>query len=246
MDIFYLLLMLVSISVAQYIGGMLVLKGTGWVKSSQEYFLALSAGFLLSLALVNLIPEAIELSEMAPFYVILGFGILHLFEHTVFRHMHFGEEKHFHDVKKLSFVLPTFAGLFIHTIFDGIALSAVFLHEWSLGVLVFLGLMLHKLPEGLTIASVTIAANMKQSSGHKVVLMLASGSFIGLFIVFFLEKISPELSGGLLGFAGGIALYICTADLIPEVNKSKKRLVPVTLFAGMFLYWLIVQMFHSH
>lgn len=246
MEIVYLFIMLLTVSGAQYLGGWLVLKGTAWVKNSQEFFLALSAGFLLSLALVNLIPESLELSASAPLYVIVGFGLLHLLEHSFIHHLHFGEENHRFELKKFSFVLPTFAGLFIHTIFDGITLAAVFLHDWALGILAFLGLILHKLPEGLTIASVTQAAGMSKTAGHRVVLALATGSFLGLAIVYFLDSVNPEVSGGLLAFSAGIALYICTADLIPEVNKSKNKLVPVTLFAGMFLYWIMTALFHAH
>lgn len=231
-------------AVIQYLGGWFVLKGSHWVKISQEYLLALSAGFLIALVLVTILPESVQLSEFSPLYMIIGFGALHFFEHSIIGHMHFGEETHHHHVHQLHVAVPTFVGLFIHAVFDGIAVSAVYLHNASMGFLMFIGLILHKFPEGFTVATVTKAADWKQSNSHKAVIGLALGSLIGVLIIFLFEQISSELSAVFLGFAGGITLYIAASDLIPEINKSEKRYVPLTVFAGMLLYWAVSVIFH--
>lgn len=246
-ETFYLILMVIVMAAAQFFGGYFVLRGSAWVSRSQEYLLALSAGFLMALALVNLIPESIEMSSFAPLYVILGFSLLHFFEHSIIEHMHFGEEKHDHEHISGKFgAYSTFIGLFIHAIFDGIALSAAYLHDWKMGVLAFIGILLHKFPEGFTIATLTKAAELKLKQSYFAVIGLAMGSILGLVIILLLESISRELSAIFLGLAAGITLYIGASDLIPEINKSHKRFVPLTVFFGMLLYWMMIQGFDIH
>jgi len=246
MEYFYLILMVVVMSVAQFLGGYFVLRGDRWIKVSQEYLLALSAGFLMALALVNLIPESIEMSSWAPLYTILGFSLLHFFEHSIIEHMHFGEETHDHHISETIGTISTFAGLFIHAVFDGIALSAVYLHDWKMGLMAFTGIILHKFPEGFKIATITQAAELKKKQSYFAVIGLALGSILGLVIILLMEQISQEVSAIFLGLAAGITLYIGASDLIPEINKSHKRFVPLTVFFGMLLYWLMIQSFHIH
>ena len=70
--------------------------------------------------------------------ILLGYLIIHFFEHTVTPHFHFGEETHkdefMHSHKGYSVLL----GLIIHTFFDGIAIASGFLVSNALGWIIFL------------------------------------------------------------------------------------------------------------
>ena len=58
-----------------------------WERRYLRYFVALGAGFMLATALVEMVPESIELrGREAPLLVLLGYLIIHFFEHTV-RHI---------------------------------------------------------------------------------------------------------------------------------------------------------------
>jgi len=50
------------------------------------------------------------------------------------------------------------AGLLLHTFVDGVAIASAFAVDPTLGELVFLAIILQKLPEGLAIASLFLAA----------------------------------------------------------------------------------------
>jgi zinc transporter ZupT len=39
-------------------------------------------------------------------------------------------------------------------------------------------------------------------------------------------------------FSAGIAVYVGASDLIPEINKSKDRIPPLIVFAGMILFYV--------
>ena len=87
-----LLLGLIASSV-EVLGGTLVVLRKEWPRKIQEYLIALSAGFILALVFFDLIPESIEkLGASASLYIVIGFSLLHFFEHTIVGHLHFGEE----------------------------------------------------------------------------------------------------------------------------------------------------------
>src|ERR1700761_6339492 len=75
--------------------GALILVRTHWEKRYLPYFVALGAGFMLSAALLEMIPESFRLgSSWAPVLVLGGYCLIHLVEHTVTPHFHFGAGTH--------------------------------------------------------------------------------------------------------------------------------------------------------
>src|SRR5215472_2211217 len=75
-------------------GGYFVVR-RDWPRRFLHYFLALGAGYMLSVAITDVLPESVRLGgERAFLFVLIGFFLVHLFEHTLARHFHFGEETH--------------------------------------------------------------------------------------------------------------------------------------------------------
>jgi ZIP family zinc transporter/zinc and cadmium transporter len=90
--------------------------------------------------------------------VFLGYLLVHLTQHVLTPHFHFGEETH-HDAMIGRWVgVIALAGLLLHTFFDGVAIASGFGVSASLGGLVFLAILLHKIPEGVTVASIMLAS----------------------------------------------------------------------------------------
>ena len=121
------LLLGLTAAAANVFGGAIIVQ-KNWDHSYLKYFIALGAGFMLATAIVEIFPAAIELSgKSAAFLVLVGYLIIHFFEHTVTPHFHFGEETHdaefVHAHKGYSILI----GLIIHTFFDGIAIASGFL-----------------------------------------------------------------------------------------------------------------------
>src|SRR5580698_10205136 len=66
-----------------------------WERSYLRYFVALGAGFMLATALVEMVPASVQLrGANAGLLILLGYLLVHFFEHTVTPHFHFGEETH--------------------------------------------------------------------------------------------------------------------------------------------------------
>src|SRR6201998_3627089 len=80
------------------LGGYFVVR-RDWPRRFLQYFLALGAGYMLAVAFVEVIPESVRLAgENALLFVLIGYFLVHLFEHTLAPHFHFGEETHFEEV----------------------------------------------------------------------------------------------------------------------------------------------------
>jgi ZIP family zinc transporter/zinc and cadmium transporter len=121
-------------------------------------FVAIGAGFLLSVALLRMLPEALALEPSAALpLVVCGYFLTHLFEHALVPHFHFGEEVHAEFVHRRS-SRAAVLGLCLHSFFDGVSIVASYGVSPVLGWLVFVAIALHKLPEGFTIASIVRAA----------------------------------------------------------------------------------------
>ena len=234
-------------AVAELSGGALVLLRRQWPRRIQEYLLALSAGFILALAFVELIPEGIEaVGSSAPLLMLLGYSVLHFFEHTIVGHLHFGEETH-RDVM-LSGVasMSTFVGLFIHAFFDGFAISVGMVYNTSLGLLIFAAVLLHKFPEGLTIATVMLAAAHKEKTAFLASAAIGGATLLGIVSVFLMTQVNGQLVGTSFAFSAGVAVYVGASDLIPEINHSHNRVIPVFVFIGMLLFYGSVMLVSPH
>src|ERR1700687_3653489 len=82
------------------LGGYFVVRRE-WPRRYLQYFLALGAGYMLAVALIDIIPESVKLAGQRAFLLVLtGFFLIHLFEHTIAPHFHFGEETHNEEFAK--------------------------------------------------------------------------------------------------------------------------------------------------
>ena len=224
---------------AELLGGSLVVLRKQWPKQVQEYLLALSAGFILALAFLELIPVSLSTEGLeAPIYILLGYAVLHFFEHTIVGHLHFGEEIHRDVMVSRIASMSTFGGLFIHAFFDGFAISVGMQFNFYLGVLVFVAVLLHKIPEGLTIASVMLAAEHRRRTAFLASAAIGVATMLGIVSVFLLTDINKRVVGLAFAFSAGIATYVGASDLIPEINHSKNRLIPLLVFVGMLLFYI--------
>ena len=231
---------------AEILGGALVALRKEWPKKIQEYLIALSAGFLLALVFFDLIPESFRfLGNIASLYIIIGFGILHLFEHTLVGHFHFGEETHTEIMVSRIASISAFSGLFIHAFFDGLSISAGLQYDVLIGTLIFFAILLHKLPEGLTIATIMIAAKQPRKNAFYASIAIGVATMLGILVVFALKEMNANAVGIAFAFSAGAATYVGASDLIPEINRSGNRITPLIVFGGMLLFYVSQEIFRS-
>lgn len=235
MEHFYLSLVFGSAAaLTNLFGGLLVVSKKRWDPEFLKYFVAFGSGFMLTAALLHMVPESIRQTQAAPLLVLLGYLLVHFGEHTLASHFHFGEEIHEELLLQPTIGLLALTGLSIHTFFDGVSIASAFEVRASMGFLIFVAVFLHKLPEGFTIASIMLA------SGRSTPQALGAAAFLGGATL--LGVLTSTLFTGLVGYrlalSAGVLIYVAASDLIPEVNKEKGVHMAVMVFAGVLLFYL--------
>jgi len=225
------------------LGGVLFNVRRQWEKKYLDIFIALGAGYILAVALLDMIPEVMHSSPHMMAFVILGYLTVHLFEHVFTPHFHYGEETHDHLV---SHVVGTSAlvGLAVHNFFSGVAIGSGMLTGSTLGWLIFWGTVLHKLPEGFTISSIMHVSHHGRRHGLMSTITLAIASVLGTLMIFVLESPSPLVRDAALSLSAGTFIHVATTDLIPRINDSPHRWMPLIIFVGVGLFFLSSTVFH--
>jgi len=149
------LLFALAAAFANILGGVIVSSGN-WAYRSLRYFVALGSGFMLGTVFLEMLPESLTLTNSAPVLLLVGYLIVHTFEHTFASHLHFGVETHHEEVVNPIVGISALIGMIVHTFFDGVAIGAGFMISPRVGILIFLAVLLHKIPDGFTIASIVI------------------------------------------------------------------------------------------
>ncbi len=230
----------VAAALANGLGGAVVVQNA-WERRYLRYFVALGAGFMLGTALLEMLPESIQLAgPKAPLLLLVGYFIVHFFEHTVTGHFHFGEETHTEEFGSRNRSYSVLFGLIIHTFFDGIAIASGFLISGWLGWIIFLAVILHKVPEGFTASSVMLAGGSTRKIAWLASAALGLATVIGvLTITVFTRSITAGLP-----LAAGVTLYVAASDLIPEVNKEPGIRIALVVFVGVGLFLALQHYFH--
>jgi len=216
---------------ANIVGAAAVVSHSRWSVRALDNMVALSAGFMVSVALLDLIPDAIKIhGEEAALVILIGYLLVHLTQHTLAPHFHFGEEVH-HVTKLVSF--SALAGLILHTFVDGVAIASGFGVSHALGLLVFVAILLHKLPEGFAISSLFLASGESRRAALAASGALAVSSLLGAL----LTQQVPILGQYGLPLAAGVTLYVGASNLVPEFQGKKGWGLPVSFFIGCALYY---------
>jgi zinc and cadmium transporter len=225
---------------ANVFGGAVIVQKT-WDRSYLRYFVALGAGFMLATAFVEMVPESLALEPRYGALLVLGgYLIVHLFEHTITPHFHYGEETHadefVHSHKRTSVLL----GLMIHTFFDGIAITSGFLISSWLGWIIFLAVFLHKIPEGFTVTSVMLASGLSKGKSWFASVMLGLATIAGVLTM----AIGQHAVRYGLPVAAGVTIYVAASDLIPEVNREPGVWMALVVFVGVAALFLLDRLVH--
>ena len=221
-------------ALADILGG-LVLVRRHWEKRYLRYFVALGAGFMLAVAFLEMVPESLRFSaRWSPALVLAGYCAIHLIEHTITPHFHFGEETH-HGELSAHTGYSVLLGLAIHALFDGVAIGSGFVLSTSLGWLIFFAVFLHKMPEGFTVASVMLASVRSRGAALVSASVLAAATLLGVFLI----NLLPGWVYAGLPLSAGVAIYVGATDLVPEVNREPGIRMALIFFAGVALFFLL-------
>jgi ZIP family zinc transporter/zinc and cadmium transporter len=220
-----------SAATANIVGALAVTSGRRWSVRALDRMLAFAAGFLLSVAFVDLIPEAIQRGgRTAAITALIAYLLVHLSQHTLGRHFHFGEETHAVTpiVSRSALV-----GLLLHTFVDGVAVASGLLVSTAVGALVFAGVLVHKFPEGLAISSLFLAAGASRVTAIMAAAALGVATILGVA----LTDAFTSLQAHGLAISAGVTIYVGASNLVPELQAREGWSTPLSFVAGCGAYF---------
>jgi len=216
------------------IGGALVIGAPRRERTALALLVGFGAGFMLAVALIEMVPAAIELGD-GLVAVLVGYLGVHLTQHTLTPHFHFGEETHTEAMVSRGIGVWALIGLVPHSFFDGVAISSAFLRSHELGLLVFAAIVLHKVPTGVSLASVMLASGNSRRQAAVAVLGIAVATVLGAVAT---PTFAPLARWG-LALAAGVTIYVAASNLIPESQHERSWWVQGGVFAGVVAFYLV-------
>lgn len=218
-------------------------------KKLMASFLGFAAGIMLAISLFELMPEGAELSNTLTSVIAFLLGCAMMWGvDKVLPHAHLSTDDNLvlenNENLKLEKTLRRtgyliFFGIALHNIPEGLAIGAGLEASPELGLSLAIAIGLHNIPEGLAVAGPLKAGGL--SSFKAVIFTLVAGltTVIGAAIGLLIFNISPPLIGGSLAFAAGAMVYIVCDELIPQSNIMHAHIANLSIIIGLVVGFML-------
>ncbi len=213
----------------------MVLHRQRWATENSVFFISFSAGVILTIAFLHLLPEAIDTNRNALFIVLITLISFYILEHMLVIHSCKEGECEVHPIGILAFI-----GLCFHSLLDGIVIGVGFEAGFSIGIVASMGVLLHEIPEGITITSILLHAGYTRKRAVVFGYIVGFATPLGAMgSYFFIRDVTPETLGILLAVAAGSFTYIGASDLLPETHKNFRKGNILLVLSGMILVYIV-------
>jgi zinc transporter ZupT len=217
---------------ANVVGGLWVTSREHLNQLALRLLVAVGAGFMLAAVFLEVLPESLERwpreSRLPWILFLAGYLLVQLFEHTLAPHFHFGEETHHEEMLDGRAAFTAVGALAIHTFFDGISIASGFVVDLKLGLVIFVAILLHKLPEGFTVASIMLASGRGPSAARLATYIIGIATLVGVATVTFVQGLAPYT----LPLSAGVTLYVAASNLVPEFQAKRGWLTALAFLGG--------------
>jgi ZIP family zinc transporter len=222
-------------------GGFLALR----LEAYRAFVMAFAAGALVASALMNVIPDALELLTKSgtPFHhhhlmfaCSLGFLSFYLLEQTT----HSPGSRHDSATSEIGHAgLWGAAGIGMHSLIDGVAIGEAFHAGVAVGWIVAVAIIVHKFADGVSTISILVSTGESTKVAQITLGLTAIAPLVGLGV----QAMVPmplSLLALFLGWFAGVFLYLGAAALIPAAHASSESpWVPAATLAGITFVYLV-------
>ncbi len=213
--------------------------------------LGFSAGAMLAVSFLELLPQSIEDLDFFWANVWFFIGIIFIFMIDIAIPHIYKEEHDDHSIltKEISpdleeqieihrIGLLAAVGIGVHNLPEGLVTFAGTLQSIELGMVLALAIALHNIPEGLSVSIPLQAATHDKKYAFKMSFLSGLAEPVGALLAatIFLPFLTAELLGAILAFVAGIMVFITFDELLPGAKKaSDSHLVSLGIIFGMFI-----------
>ena len=233
-------LLLASLSVFTTLLGVTLAIYVGKNERAIAIGIGFSAGIMLLISFFELIPEAVNETNITITAItcLLGMLVVAVLHWTI-PHTHLVEEKGAFNRTLLKTAYLVAFGLILHDVPEGFAMANSYIASPSMGILVALAIAIHNIPEEFAMAVPIIAVKKKRFLYIAAFLSgLAEplGAIIGLVAVHFHPIFNPLF----MAFAAGAMIFVSVHELLPMARRYQKfHLFILGMIISIFIYALL-------
>jgi ZIP family zinc transporter len=198
--------------------------------------MAFSAGLLIGVVFLHLVPEIAELAHDAglDFRLLMlmlmgGFLAIFLLEKLTIIHSEKTHDTpgHHHNVG-----LAGAIGLSFHSFLDGLAIGIGFQAGSEVGFVVLLAVVAHDFADGLNTVTFMLATRNNRWRTIALLIVDALAPVAGALLAQVL-RIDPSVLAFQLAFFAGFLLYLGASDLLPHVHERPRFALIFSTIAGL-------------
>lgn len=238
-ELWSVVLATVIISSGSFVGVAALALSQKFLNKILMSLVSLSAGTMLSAALLHLLPESIEaLGTTLPFQLTLlsfiGFFVLERFLH--WRHCHHKDHLAKHTMGTMNLIADA-----IHNFLDGVLIAASFATGNGLGLVATLAIAMHEIPQEIGDFGVLLHSGFTRKKALIYNVVVSMTAVAGGVLGYFASHALTEFASYLIPIAAGGFIYISAADLIPELKHETSTKRTVAMIAT-FLFGVVIML----
>lgn len=198
--------------------------------------LGFSAGIMLVVVFLELLPEAFEIGSYLHGVIglLLGIVILYLLDAYFPHKHHYSDECRAGRFKKMGVLLGI--GIALHNIPEGLAIGAGYVSDDMLGLGLAVMIAIQNVPEGIAMATALCIGGLRNASIVMATALAGVPMGIGALVGALVGSISAPFLTLSLGFAAGAMLYIICDELIPDAhNLSRGHSATMGIVVGVVI-----------
>ena len=225
----------VAAAAATLAGGLLALRFAGRV----HLILGFSAGAVIGVALLDLLPEAIDLGGGARHafgvasLVVAGF-LAYLAADRALLMLTHGDAQHRGHFGA--------GALTIHSLLDGLGIGLGFQASAAVGVALAVAVLAHDLADGVNTVNLSLRGSSSPRLARRWLLADAAAPLAGIALSRLIVP-PPGALGVLIALFCGLFLYIGASELLPESHHRHPRAwTTVSTVLGVALIWIVVRL----
>ncbi len=199
-----------------------------------------SAGIMLLIAGLELIPESLHASSTAKTVVavIAGAGLVASL-HLLIPHFHMVKEEGVIGRHMLRTAYLVAFGLVLHDFPEGFAMANAYVRSPNLGLLVAISIALHNIPEEFVMVLPAVTLKRRRLL-YLAALFSAMAEPLGALLGLIAIEVDPSLNPVFMAFAAGAMIFVSLHELVPMVRiYGHKKLFLAGGIISLFVYGLL-------
>jgi zinc and cadmium transporter len=183
------------------------------------WLVSYAVGALLGVALLALLPEALETLAPGTTFATLLVGILIFFvleKLVLLRHCH-TDECHVHGAAAPLVLL----GDAFHNFIDGATICAAVLTSVPLGINTAIAVAAHEIPQEVGDVAILLAAGYSRRKALLLNVLSGASGIAGALIAYAAVGLLPGVRPIILALSSASLLYIAMSDLIPDLHRGQ-------------------------